>query len=218
MWMENSDTTLARLLLLYPTYQYLQVTSRCSTQAIYNKHLYFQYWTAHILFLLSKSKLKLHYDWQSVGQSFLELRAHLGVKTRSLLLSDSGRFIDVRHCFWQEDRSQSVISLLSVCTVYILYVIKCMYIQHIQGLCQSRLSTADHALSLVLLLSCWTLLITTLHRPPWKTPSSLVKNACLLVCYLAMDDLLLSVCVARMCSPTRCLAMGIHVTIYLFHW
>jgi hypothetical protein len=25
----------------------------------------------------------------------------------------------------------------------------CMYIQHIQGLCQSRLSTADHALSLV---------------------------------------------------------------------
>jgi hypothetical protein len=36
----------------------------------------------------------------------------------------------------------------SVCTVYILHVIKCMYIQHIQGLCQSTLSTADHAPSL----------------------------------------------------------------------
>jgi hypothetical protein len=37
----------------------------------------------------------------------------------------------------------AVISLLSVCTVYVLRVIKCMYIllQHIQGLCQSRLST-----------------------------------------------------------------------------
>jgi hypothetical protein len=41
-----------------------------------------------------------------------------------------------------------VISLLSVCTICILHVIKCMYIQHIQGLCQSRLNTADHALSL----------------------------------------------------------------------
>jgi hypothetical protein len=36
-----------------------------------------------------------------------------------------------------------------VCTIYILHVIKFMYKQHIQGLCQSRLSTADHALPLV---------------------------------------------------------------------
>jgi hypothetical protein len=48
-------------------------------------------------------------------------------------------------------------SLLSVCVIYILHVIKCMYIcmykcmyvQYIQGLCQSRLSTVDHALYLV---------------------------------------------------------------------
>jgi hypothetical protein len=39
------------------------------------------------------------------------------------------------------------ISLLLVCKIYILHVIKCMYIQYIQGLYQSRLSTADHAIS-----------------------------------------------------------------------
>jgi hypothetical protein len=42
-----------------------------------------------------------------------------------------------------------VVSVLSVCTIYILHVIKCMYIQHTQGLCQSRLNTVDHVLSLV---------------------------------------------------------------------
>jgi hypothetical protein len=47
-------------------------------------------------------------------------------------------------------KSQSaVISLFSVCTIYILLVINCMNMQHIQELCQSRLSTAYHALSLV---------------------------------------------------------------------
>jgi hypothetical protein len=45
--------------------------------------------------------------------------------------------------------SSAVLSLLSVCTICILQVIKCMYIQHIQGLCQFSISTADHALSLV---------------------------------------------------------------------
>jgi hypothetical protein len=43
----------------------------------------------------------------------------------------------------------TVSSVLSVCTIYILHVIKCMYMQHMQGLCQSRLGTADHVLSLV---------------------------------------------------------------------
>jgi hypothetical protein len=45
-------------------------------------------------------------------------------------------------------RVAAVITLV-ICTVYILYLIKCMYLQYIQGLCQSRFSTADHALSLV---------------------------------------------------------------------
>jgi hypothetical protein len=53
-----------------------------------------------------------------------------------------------RFCHLSESQS-AVISLLSVFTIYILHVIKCMYIQHIQGLCQFMLSTADHALSSV---------------------------------------------------------------------
>jgi hypothetical protein len=40
----------------------------------------------------------------------------------------------------------AVISLLSVCTIYISQVVICICIQ---GLCQFRLSIADHALSLV---------------------------------------------------------------------
>jgi hypothetical protein len=53
-----------------------------------------------------------------------------------------------RVCHLPESQS-AVVSLLSVCTICILHVIKrmyiCMYIQYIPGLCQSRLSTADHA-------------------------------------------------------------------------
>jgi hypothetical protein len=55
-----------------------------------------------------------------------------------------------RVCRLPESQS-AVISLLSVCSICVLYVIKCMDIQHIQGLCQSWLSIADHALSLVAL-------------------------------------------------------------------
>jgi hypothetical protein len=48
-----------------------------------------------------------------------------------------------RVCRLPESQS-AVISLLSVCTIYILRVIRCMYvyIQHIQGLRHPRLSTA----------------------------------------------------------------------------
>jgi hypothetical protein len=52
-------------------------------------------------------------------------------------------------------------------------------------------------------------------QTPRKTPSSFVKNACLLVRYLAMDVLLLLRAYASvMCLPSRCLAMDICVTIY----
>jgi hypothetical protein len=55
------------------------------------------------------------------------------------------------------ESQSAVVSLLSVCTIYVLHVIKrmyicmykCIYIQYIQGLCQSKLSTADHALLFV---------------------------------------------------------------------
>jgi hypothetical protein len=48
-----------------------------------------------------------------------------------------------RVCRLPESQS-AVISLLSVCTIYILHVIKCIYNLY-KGLCQSTLSTADHA-------------------------------------------------------------------------
>jgi hypothetical protein len=53
---------------------------------------------------------------------------------------------------------------------------------------------------------------------PWQGPhvkhSLYVKEACVLVLYLAVDVLLMHVCVARMCLPSRCLAVGIHTTIF----
>jgi hypothetical protein len=48
-----------------------------------------------------------------------------------------------------ERTGSAVLGLLSVCTICILQIIKWMYIQHIQGLCQLRLSTAENALLLV---------------------------------------------------------------------
>jgi hypothetical protein len=50
---------------------------------------------------------------------------------------------------------------------------------------------------------------------PRKT-SSIVKEVCLLIRCLAIDALLLSeFASAGMCLPSRCLAMGIHVIVYL---
>jgi hypothetical protein len=105
---------------------------------------------------LLNPKSKLCYDRQSVVQSVSEKEAHLGLNTRSLLLYDKLQACWCRTlsltrgqvCRLPESQS-AVIRLLSVCTICILQVIKCMYVQHIQGLCQSRLSTADHALSLL---------------------------------------------------------------------
>jgi hypothetical protein len=65
-------------------------------------------------------------------------------------------------------RVTALVNLLSICTAYVLRVIKCMYIQRIQGLGQSRLSTADHAL---LLLAPATVSLTL--RPTVSRPVSL---------------------------------------------
>jgi hypothetical protein len=50
----------------------------------------------------TKSKSKLFYDRQSVGQSILVSSTHLGPKTRFLLLSDSFRFVDVERLLSRE--------------------------------------------------------------------------------------------------------------------
>jgi hypothetical protein len=57
------------------------------------------------------SKSKLYYDRRSAGQSVLEQSTHLGLMTRSWLLSDSCRFVDLGRPFWQEDGS-------AVCNCY----------------------------------------------------------------------------------------------------
>jgi hypothetical protein len=55
-----------------------------------------------------------------------------------------------RVCRLPESQPAVIVSLLSVCTIYILHVIKCIYnTSYILGLCQSRLSTGNHAISLV---------------------------------------------------------------------
>jgi hypothetical protein len=72
------------------------------------------------------------------------------ITVEELQVSCCGALCLTRGLVYRLPESQSsVISLLSDCTICILHVTKCMYIQHIQSLCQSRLSTADHALSLV---------------------------------------------------------------------
>jgi hypothetical protein len=52
---------------------------------------------------LSSSKSKLCYDWQSFGKSVLVSSTHLGPKTIFVFLSDSCKFVDVRHPLWQQE-------------------------------------------------------------------------------------------------------------------
>jgi hypothetical protein len=72
----------------------------------------------------------------------------------------------------------------------------------------------------VLLLQFWSELRLTVPfynssaRTPRKTPSTVVKNTCLLFRYLAVNVLLLLIAYASgMCVPSRCLAVSICVTI-----
>jgi hypothetical protein len=81
-----------------------------------------------------------------------------------------------RVCHLPESQS-AVVSLLSVCTIYISHVIKrmyiciykCMYIRYKQGLCQSRLSTANHALLLIALATTAVYSLERLYA--WPPPS-----------------------------------------------
>jgi hypothetical protein len=46
-----------------------------------------------------------------------------------------------------------------------------------------------------------------------ENTASVVKEVCLLVRFLAMDVLMLHAYALRECLQSRCLAMGIHITI-----
>jgi hypothetical protein len=81
---------------------------------------------------------------------------------------------------------------------------------------QAGVSKLDSPLSSLLCttLCCRTLLYNHFTRTSRKTPSYIVKEACLLTRCLAMDALLLrAYAFVGMCSPSRCLAMGLRVTI-----
>jgi hypothetical protein len=58
-----------------------------------------------------KSKSNLCYDRRSAGQSVLEQSTHLGLTSRSLLLSDSCGFVGLGRPLWREDGS-------AVCNCY----------------------------------------------------------------------------------------------------
>jgi hypothetical protein len=57
------------------------------------------------ILIYQKSKSKLCYDRRSAGQSVLEQSTHLGLTTRSWLLSDSCGFVGLGRPLWREDGS-----------------------------------------------------------------------------------------------------------------
>jgi hypothetical protein len=57
--------------------------------------------------------------------------------------------------------------------------------------------------------------ITPRHGPRRKHSLSIVEKACLLIRYLALDVLLRGYASAGMCLPSRCLVMGLYVTILI---
>jgi hypothetical protein len=112
------------------------MTSTCPAHLDHLVHL-------DLIFLTLYCQSELCYDRRSVGQSVLVSRTHLGLKARLFCVPAEGLLT------WGA-LSDEKTGLLQ-CTIYLHFT--CYYInvhiQHIQGFCQSRLSTADHALSLV---------------------------------------------------------------------
>jgi hypothetical protein len=101
-----------KFFLLHYT-QVLCQSRHCKVGHAYLTYLTLQRQLSHLngsklepsLSLKSKSKSKLCYDRQSVGQSVLVTNTHLGLTSRSLLLSDSCGFVDVGRSLWQENGS-----------------------------------------------------------------------------------------------------------------
>jgi hypothetical protein len=124
-------------------------------QSIVTAHTLNTFWTTSVWRISHESPTDFYYRWFSrpvrlgikhptgaEDQIFITVRQLQACWCGALCLPRG------RICRLPESQS-AVISLSSLRTTYILNVIKCMYMKHVQGLCQSRLSTADHALSLV---------------------------------------------------------------------
>jgi hypothetical protein len=158
----------------------------------------------------SKSKLKLCYN-----RGFSRL---VRLASWFLLLSNGYRLVDVQRSLWREDgpvvchTQSAVISRLSVCTIYILQVIKCMYIQHIQGLCQFRLSTADNVLPLE---APATTAVYSLERSyAWPPPNLSVSY---FLCYDSPCPILRTFAFLWFCRTSACCLHKIYyVIIYVY--
>jgi hypothetical protein len=81
------------------------------------------------------------------GPVCLGVKHPSGAYDQIFFLSDSCRFVDVGRP--PDEMTGLSFTMYNVQYIYILHLITWMYIQYIQGLCQCRLNTADHALSLV---------------------------------------------------------------------
>jgi hypothetical protein len=58
--------------------------------------------------LHAEDKVNLCYDRRSVGKSLLEQSTHLGLKTKSLLLSESSKFVDAGRSLWRIETMEAV--------------------------------------------------------------------------------------------------------------
>jgi hypothetical protein len=100
------------------------------------------------LYFPKKSKSKLCYVRRSVGQSVLVSSTHLGLKIRFFCLIFAGLLM--RSALLGEEGG-SLFHNVQCTTYFAFYILLHEYIYtiYIQRFCQSRLRTADHALSLV---------------------------------------------------------------------
>jgi hypothetical protein len=106
----------------------------------------------------------------TVSQSFrLGFEPRLGLMTRYLFPHESCCPVYMGRPLWREDGSvfcqgQSIICHLSVYTYYLQHdIYQLIYVQYVQGLCQSKLGTADYAL---LIVATATTAVSHLNGPP----------------------------------------------------
>jgi hypothetical protein len=116
------------------------------------------------------------------------------------------------HCHFKVHKKSSLhplipfLPLFCNCQLSSIPLLRCSYPSRLA----SRYSTWLNSTQLDYILSCWTLLYNHLA----ENTASIVKEVCLLTRCLAVDVLLwCAFASARICLPSPCLAMGMHVTV-----
>jgi hypothetical protein len=111
------------------------------------------------------------------------------------------RILQQSHCHFKSRMKSSFHSLISSC-YFIPIILDC----HLQNLTHFLRTTHSNDL-------LWPF-ITSRHGPRRKHSLSIVEKVCLLIRCLVMDVLLLRAYTsARLCLPSRCLAMGVCITV-----